>query len=611
MNFLLSPPDSNLHFLPSLSIKPRKPPRPLPHTSKHLLLATSLNHHHFQHALKIAKKRGDLFNKNLHILFSRVDPQNLPKDSFKALTRLFSKNHNISRFHFQLLTPASSAHSPNAFIFQHLQTVFRNNSKIKRLSFNLYPLDFPLNEAAELFKNVSKLPALENLFVSVKQFSHFEPLVLLFCQAIRRALNLKRLHLSIGKKEEELKSKLLVYTALTFGSSLLEKLSSYLPALPKLEEFHFYASQELEDKAVENLLAVLPEMKKLQSFYYEPYATKFIMLQLLEPISDIEGLKSFGFNFSTVEDETTFEEMMYFSTLTGLKELKITFKSVPLRKCMSLLTVLKSIANFENLETLVLEFELNSNMLACLTQEGEEDVLENLFAALSDSLIRLKLNISNTNNRGLRLCSQALKNLKRLRYFSLILKNCPNLNDKPFGELAGALGVFTELSHLQISFNNCPLISDKVMYPLSKSLEKLTKMHSFGVSFLSCEKISDKSFGYLQGALTQLKHLETLTVEYQGCEMVTDLLIKYLRGLGEIKSLKALHLTLSKCAGVTEQGINDLGEVVQRLKGLREFYFVPDHHQISNQLFRTFLNKVDLMVTSLCSEDDLVSLGED
>lgn len=608
---MLSPPDSNLHFLSIQSTKPRKPPRPLPHTSKRLFLASSLNHHHFQHTLKIAKKRGDLSNKNLHILFSRVDPQNLPKDSFRTLTRLFSKNHNISRFHFQLLTPASSAHHPNAFIFQHLQTVFRNNSKIKRLSFDLYPLDFPLSEAAELFQGVSKLPALENLFVSVKQFSHFEPLIPIFCQAVRRALNIKRLHLSIGKKEEELKSKLLVYTPVSFGSSLLEKLSSYLPALPKLEEFHFYASQELEDRAVENLLAVLPEMKKLQSFYYEPFATKFIMLQLLEPISDIEGLKSFGFNFSTVEDETTFEEMMYFSALTGLKELKITFNSVPLRKCMSLLTVLKSIANFENLETLVLEFELNSNMLACLKEEGEDDVLETLFAALSDSLIRLKLNISCTNDRGLRLCSQALKSLKNLKYFSLILKNCEKLGDKPFAELADAVSEFKQLSHLQVSFNNCPRITDKAMNPLSQAVEKIERMSSFAVSFHSCDKISDKSFGLIKESLVQLKHLETLTVEYQGCKMVTDLLIKNLRGLGEIKSLKALHLTLIKCTGVTEQGINDLGEVVQKLRGLREFYFAPDHHQISNQLFRTFLNKTDLMVTSLCSEDDLVSLGED
>lgn len=221
----------------------------------------------------------------------------------------------------------------------------------------------------------------------------------------------------------------------------------------------------------------------------------------------------------------------------------------------------------KGLETLSLDL----NTIQYVQQDDFSPLfLQKILIQNSKTLKSLSLRFSPKNFQVIKAFIFALKHLKTLSILSLDFSNCQQVNDETLKDLASSLSRCSGLGSLNIKLCYSLNITSKGRKFLDKALRNLGgSLKNINLDFRYSANIANKDLVDLSKSLERCPRAVSLKLAWAGCKNIEASGVKALsKSMGELKSLRNLSLGLVDIPSVTDQELEDLSKVFNKMNDL-------------------------------------------
>jgi len=330
-----------------------------------------------------------------------------------------------------------------------------------------------------------------------------------------------------------------------------EGVEGLLKAMTKLKhlkhlDLDFSGSDIVTNKAIENVLVILPELERLTQFSFNSFLCKKISLSIfnhLSPIlSNFLGMERLEIIFS--QNKAFLKKIFqfgqdnlsdFFATLGLLRNLKELSLGISHRKNFSQQEINELSKTFKNLPKLC--------RVSLLLFPGS-GINDNQILSLADSL----------------------HNAQYMKAFALNMSDCNEISDLGVKGLADMIYQWKNLNQINLNFSRCQKLTDSSVQALALSVKNHKKLDTLGLTFVGCEKISENGIISLGKILSQINYIQDLTLDFsrEKSSRISSLIekvsiLKDLVGLGSIgsgeesktsESIGKICDSLSKTSGI-------------------------------------------------------------
>jgi len=196
--------------------------------------------------------------------------------------------------------------------------------------------------------------------------------------------------------------------------------------------------------------------------------------------------------------------------------------------------------------------------------------LQKILLQNSKTLKSLSLRFSPKNSQVIKAFIFALKHLRTLSILSLDFSNCQQVNDETLKDLSSILACCPGLIDIDIKLCYSLNISSKGRKFLDKALRKLGGcLKNINLDFRYSANVRNSDLVDLSKSLERCPKTASLRLAWAGCKKMEASGVQALsKSMGKLKNLRNLSLGLVDIPSVTDQELEDLARVFNKMKDL-------------------------------------------